>query len=135
MGMQSAGAAAGSVRETGGIPVLLAACAYAGIGYVQTLGVDKIRAHARPLTERLHNELPPLGYKPLTPRGTETPTLAFELKDAAATNKALHDGKVAATVIANENRLRLSVSVFNTHDDIDRVVEVLGGKRRTSVAR
>jgi selenocysteine lyase/cysteine desulfurase len=123
-----------AMYETGGIPVLLAACAYAGIGYVQTLGVDKIRAHARPLTERLHNELPPLGYKPLTPRGTETPTLAFELKDAAATSKALHDGKVAATVIANENRLRLSVSVFNTHDDIDRVIDVLGGKR-TSVVR
>jgi len=123
-----------AMYETGGIPVLLAACAYAGIGYVQSLGIDKIRAHARSLTERLQNELPPLGYKPLTPRGTETPTLAFELKDAAATNKALHDGKIAATVIANENRLRLSVSVFNTHDDIDRVVEVLGGKR-TSVVR
>jgi selenocysteine lyase/cysteine desulfurase len=123
-----------AMYETGGIPVLLAACAYAGIGYVQSLGVDKIRAHARQLTERLQNELPPAGYKPLTPRGTETPTLAFELKDAAATNKALHDGKVAATIVANENRLRLSVSVFNTHDDIDRVVEVLGGKR-TSVAR
>ena len=37
-----------------------------------------------------------------------------------------------ATVIANENRLRLSVSVFNTHDDIDRVVEVLGGRRTSS---
>jgi selenocysteine lyase/cysteine desulfurase len=36
---------------------------------------------------------------------------------------------VTATVVANENRLRLSVSVFNTHEDIDRVVEVLGGKR------
>ena len=40
----------------------------------------------------------------------------------------LQAGQVAATVIANENRLRLSVSVFNTHDDIDRVVAVLGGK-------
>jgi selenocysteine lyase/cysteine desulfurase len=76
--------------------------------------------------------LPPLGYKPLTPRGNETPILAFELKDAAATAKALQTGKVTATVIANENRLRLSVSVFNTHEDIDRVVEVLGGRRTSS---
>ena len=116
--------------ETGGIGVLLAACVSEGINYVQSLGLDKIRAHARLLTDRLQTELPPLGYKPLTPRGTETPILAFELKDAAATAKALHDGKVAGTVIANENRLRLSVSVFNTHDDIDRVVEVLGGGAR-----
>ena len=115
--------------ETGGIPVLLAAAVSEGINYVNALGLDKIRAHARQLTERLQNELPPLGYRPLTPRGTETPILAFELKDPAATAKALQAGKVTATIVANESRLRLSVSVFNTHDDIDHVVDVLGGKR------
>jgi selenocysteine lyase/cysteine desulfurase len=114
--------------ETGGIGVLLAACVSEGIDYVQRLGLDKIRAHARQLTDRLQTELPPLGYKPLTPRGTDTPILAFELKDAAATAKALRAGKVAGTIIANENRLRLSVSVFNTHEDIDHVVDVLGGR-------
>jgi selenocysteine lyase/cysteine desulfurase len=118
--------------ETGGIGVLLAACVSAGIDYVQALGLDKIRAHARQLTDRLQKELPPLGYKPLTPSGNETPILAFELKDTAATAKALQTGKVTATVIGNENRLRLSVSVFNTHEDIDRVVEVLGGRRTSS---
>src|SRR5580765_5809199 len=118
--------------ETGGIGVLLAACVSAGIDYVQTLGLDKIRTHARQLTDRLQRELPPLGYKPLTPQGNETPILAFELKDADATTKALQAGKIAATVIGNENRLRLSVSVFNTHDDIDRVIEVLGGRRTSS---
>jgi len=114
--------------ETGGIPVLLAACVSEGINYVQGLGLDKIRAHARVLTERLQTELPPLGYKPLTPQGTETPTLAFEIKDPAAMTKMLQAGHLAATVIANENRIRLSVSVFNSHDDIDRAVAVLGGK-------
>jgi selenocysteine lyase/cysteine desulfurase len=123
-----------AMYETGNIAVLLAAGVSAGIDYVQRLGVDKIRAHARPLIERLQSELPPLGYAALTPRGTETPTVAFALKDAGATAKALQGGKVAATIIGNENRLRLSVSVFNNHDDIDRVVEVLGGKR-SSVAR
>jgi selenocysteine lyase/cysteine desulfurase len=120
--------------ETGGIPVLLAACVSEGINYVQGLGLEKIRAHARQLTDRLQTELPPLGYKPLTPRTTQTPILAFELKDAAATAKALQAAKIAATIVANENRLRLSVSVFNTHEDIDRVVEALG-PRRTSIAR
>jgi selenocysteine lyase/cysteine desulfurase len=118
--------------ETGGIGVLLAACVSAGIDYVQALGLDKIRAHARQLTDRLQKELPPLGYKALTPQGNQTPILAFELKDAAATAKALQAGKVTATIIGNESRLRLSVSVFNTHDDIDRVVDVLGGRRSSS---
>ena len=114
--------------ETGGIPVMMAACVNAGIDYVNKCGLANIRAHAKQLTDRLQKELPPLGYKPLTPMGTETPIVAFEVKDAAATSKMLQAGKVVGTVIANENRIRLAVSVFNNHDDIDRVVAVLGGK-------
>ena len=115
--------------ETGGIPVMLAAMVNAGIDYVNKLGLPNIRAHAKQLTDRLQKELPPLGYKALTPMGTETPTVAFELKDAAAATKLLQAGHLVGTVIANENRLRLAVSVFNTHEDIDRAVAVLGGMR------
>ena len=114
--------------ETGGIPVVLAACVNAGIDYVNKCGLANIRTHAKQLTDRLQTELPPLGYKPLTPRDTETPIVAFEVKDAPATVKMLQAGKVVGTVIGNENRIRLAVSVFNTHEDIDRVVAVLGGK-------
>ena len=114
--------------ETGGIPVMMAAMVNAGIDYVNKLGVTNIRANAKQLTDRLQKELPPLGYKPLTPIETQTPIVAFELKDAAATTKMLQQGHVAATVIGNENRIRLSVSVFNTHEDIDRAVSVLAGK-------
>ena len=114
--------------ETGGIPVVLAACVNAGIDYVNKCGLANIRTHAKQLTDRLQNELPPLGYKALTPRDTETPIVAFEVKDAPATVKMLQAGKIVGTVIGNENRIRLAVSVFNTHDDIDRVVAVMGGK-------
>ena len=121
-----------AMYESGNIPVLLAAAVSAGIDFVNGLGIDRIRAHARQLTDRLQTEIPPLGYPSLTPRATETPIVAFALKDAAATAKALQSGKIAATIIGNENRLRLSVSVFNTHDDVDRVVALLGGKTPTS---
>jgi selenocysteine lyase/cysteine desulfurase len=114
--------------ETGGIPVILAAGVNAGIDYVNKCGLSNIRMHAERLTDRLQKELPPLGYKPLTPVDTQTPIVAFEVKDAAATTKMLQAGHVAGTVIANENRIRLAVSVFNNHEDIDRVVAVLGGK-------
>jgi selenocysteine lyase/cysteine desulfurase len=114
--------------ETGGIPVVLAAGVNAGIDYVNKLGLSNIRTHAKQLTDRLQTELPPLGYKPLTPRETETPIVAFELKDAAATQKLLQAGKVVGTVIGNENRIRLAVSVFNTHEDVDRAVSALAGK-------
>lgn len=114
--------------ETGGIPVVLAAGVNAGIDYVNKLGLSNIRTHAKQLTDRLQTELPPLGLKALTPRETQTPIVAFELKDAAATSKMLQAGHVVGTIIGNENRLRLAVSVFNTHDDIDRVVAVISGK-------
>ena len=121
-----------AMYESGNIPVLLAAAVSAGIDFVNMLGIEKIRQHARQLTERLQDEVPRLGYQSLTPRSTATPIVAFGLKDAAAMGKTLQNGKIAATIIANENRLRLSVSVFNTHDDIDKVVAVLGGKPSTS---
>ncbi|MEO7135984.1 MAG: aminotransferase class V-fold PLP-dependent enzyme [Vicinamibacterales bacterium] len=114
--------------ETGGISTIMAAAVNAGIDYVNKCGLTNIRTHAKDLTDRLQKELPPLGYKALTPMGTETPIVAFELKDPAVTTKMLQAGRVAATVIANENRIRLAVSVFNTHDDIDKAVAVLGGK-------
>ena len=114
--------------ESGGIAVLLAACVSAGIDYVTRLGVDRIGAHARVLTDRLQDELPRLGYEPLTPRGTRTPILAFGLTDTGATARRLQAGKVTGTIVSNENRLRLAVSVFNTHEDIDRAVAVLAGR-------
>ena len=122
-----------AMYETGGIAVVLAAGVSAGIDYVRGLGIDKIRSHARLLTDRLQAELPPLGYLPLTPRGTETPIVAFGLKDGAATSRTLQVGKIVGTVVGNENRLRLSVSVFNTHEDIDRAVAVLGGRSTSSL--
>ena len=117
--------------ETGGIPVILAAGVDAGINYVNKLGLSNIRTHAKQLTDRLQKELPPLGYKPLTRPDTQTPIVAFEVKDASATTKMLQAGHVAATVIANENRIRLAVSAFNNHEDIDRAVDVLAGKARS----
>lgn len=119
--------------ETGGIPVILAAGVNAGIDYVNKLGLQNIRTHAKQLTDRLQKELPPLGYKPLTPLETQTPIVAFEIKDAAATTKMLQAGHLVATVIGNENRIRLAVSVFNNHDDIEKAVAILGGKTSSMV--
>jgi selenocysteine lyase/cysteine desulfurase len=93
--------------------------------YIERLGLANIRAHAKQLMDRLQQELPAMGYRSLTPRDNATPIAAYELKDAAATAKKLQQGRVAATIISAEKRLRLSVSVFNTHEDIDRLLRVL----------
>src|SRR5947199_2866522 len=106
--------------ETGTFPNALALCASTSLQYIERLGLANIRAHARQLTERLQKELPSIGYPSVTPKGNETPIVAYQLKDAAATAKKLRDARIAATIIDNERRLRLSVSVFNTLEDIDK---------------
>jgi selenocysteine lyase/cysteine desulfurase len=111
--------------ETGTFPNALALCAHTSLQYIERLGLPNIRAHARQLTERLQKELPALGCTPVTPKGNETPIVAFELKDVAATQKKLRDARIAATIIENEKRLRLSVSVFNTQEDIDHLLLAL----------
>src|SRR5262245_14369590 len=112
--------------ETGTFPNALALCSHTSLQYIERLGLQNIRAHARQLTDRLQKELPTMGYASLTPKGNETPILAFALKDVAATQKKLADAKVTATIIANEKRMRLAVSVFNTQEDIDRLLTALG---------
>jgi selenocysteine lyase/cysteine desulfurase len=111
--------------ETGTFPNALALCAHTSLQYIERLGLTNIRAHARQLTDRLQKELPALGYPSLTPKGNETPIVAFALKDVAATQKKLRDARVTATIIDAEQRLRLAVSVFNTQQDIDRLLAAL----------
>lgn len=111
--------------ETGTFPNALAVCSSESLRYIERLGLANIRAHARQLTDRLQRELPAMGYPSLTPKGTETPIVAFQLKDATATAKRLKQAGVAATIIDGERRLRLSVSVFNIQEDVDRVLSAL----------
>src|SRR5438093_7303906 len=111
--------------ETGTFPNALALCSYTSLQYIEKLGLANIRLHARQLTERLQKELPAMGYPSLTPNGNETPIVAFQLKDVAATQQKLRQAGVTATIIESERRLRLAVSVFNNHEDIDTVVKAL----------
>ncbi len=111
--------------ETGTFPNALAVCSHTSLQYIERLGLPNIRAHARQLTDRLQKELPALGCRPVTPKSNETPIVAFELTDVAATQKKLREARIAATIIENEKRLRLSVSVFNTQEDVDRLLTAL----------
>jgi len=111
--------------ETGTFPNSLALCSHTSLQYIEKLGLANIRAHARQLTNRLQKELPAIGYRSVTPAGNETPIVAFELKDVPATQQKLRQAGVTATIIESEKRLRLAVSVFNNHEDIDRVVKAL----------
>jgi selenocysteine lyase/cysteine desulfurase len=94
------------------------------LAYILGLGVARIRAHVRSLTDRLQQELPALGYASITPPEQDSPICAFTSPDPAAT---LARARQAGIHVAMRfgNKLRLSPSVYNDHGDIDRLLAAL----------
>ncbi|CAN5520502.1 aminotransferase class V-fold PLP-dependent enzyme [soil metagenome] len=116
--------------ETGNIANVCAAAVHESLKYIHRLGLPAIRAHAKGLTARLQRELPAIGYESITPADTPTPIVTFKVKDAADTSARLRRANVAVTVWAQsqqpgQSMMRVSPAVFNTHADIDRLLDCL----------
>jgi selenocysteine lyase/cysteine desulfurase len=105
--------------ETGHVAETLVAGALAGVSYLDRCGVGRIAAHAQRLVDRLQAELPPLGYVPVTPAGNRSPTVAFRPRALDDTARRLRAANIAPP------NIRVSISVFNDDDDIDRLVAAL----------
>ncbi len=97
-------------------------CQSEALAYIHALGVDRIRAHTRPLVERLAKELPALGYPCITPKGNDSPIVSFALKDPAVAKAKLKKAKVVVTL---GGYMRVSPSVFNDMADVDRLIAAL----------
>jgi selenocysteine lyase/cysteine desulfurase len=99
-------------------------CQHEALQYIHSLGVHRIREHARPLTARLMKELPAAGFPSITPRGSESPIASFRVKDVARTRDALKRSGVVATLSGDHagGYMRVSVSVFNNHSDVDKLL-------------
>ncbi len=92
--------------------------------YILDLGVENIRGHVRGLTDRLQEELPARGYRPITPRGNESPILAFAVPDPKAAVERTREAGVHVAMRFGD-KLRLSPSVYNNQDDVTRLIEAL----------
>ena len=99
-------------------------CAQESLQYILRLGVDSIRDHARDLTDRLQEELPKRGYQSITPQGNESPILSFVAPHPEATLASCRSANVHIAMRFG-NKMRLSPSVYNNHEDIDRLLEAL----------
>ena len=95
------------------------------LDYIMGLGVDRIQAHGQQLTGRLKSELPRLGYVLATPAEARTPIVTCILPGARDRLKArLEAAKVR--IMLTKNRFRISPSVFNDMNDVDRLLAALG---------
>ncbi|WP_296597377.1 aminotransferase class V-fold PLP-dependent enzyme [Phenylobacterium sp.] len=94
------------------------------LGLIQQLGVANIQAYRQPMADAIQKDLRGRGYEPMTPLDSRTPLVAFALKDARAKlGDLLAKNDLRLTVSAN--RFRVSLSVFNDMNDVDRLLAVL----------
>lgn len=99
------------------------ACLAASLPLIQRIGVERIQAHVRPLTERLQQELPRLGYGPLTPRESRSPIVTFVVEDPAAVTRRLAEANVEVKLA--QHYMRVSPSIYNDAKDVDRLLNAL----------
>jgi len=91
--------------------------------YIRAMGVENIQAHRQPLLRKLHEEMPRLGFDSITPRESTSAIISFRMKDRADVVQRLQKFRINARV--TQQFLRLSPTVFNDINDVDRVLEAL----------
>ena len=97
----------------------------AGIAYVERIGVDRIERHTVALAKELRAGLAGQGFRLFTPEGNASSIVTFFFTGAPAdVRSALDAAKIDATVRAPEKQVRVSPALFNTKDDVARMLEV-----------
>lgn len=99
------------------------ACVAGSLAYIDAVGVDAIVRHRKPLMNYLTAELPKLGFELLTPAGSAGPIIAFGYNGAARFAKPLKEAGIQISVY--ENRIRVSPSVYNDMEDVEKLRHVL----------
>lgn len=94
------------------------------LDYLLKVGVERIQAYRQPMIDYLQDELPNLGYPTITPRGSGSAIVSFRHDGAA---EALHNklGSRNIAISVSEHHFRVSLSVFNDSDDVERLVRAL----------
>ena len=94
------------------------------LAYLQRLGVERIAEWRKPLIARLQQGMAELGYAPMTPAESNSPIVSFACQGARDKLEAkLKAAGIELTLY--QNYLRVSLSFFNTLDDVERLLDVL----------
>jgi selenocysteine lyase/cysteine desulfurase len=109
---------------TGG-PAINVALLTSSLTYIKLLGLANIRAHRQPLIKRLQQEVPRLGFTPVTPPDSTGPNVTFARQNIGQTDipRKLEASRV--NVRLSTHWMRLSPSVYNDMRDVERFLEVI----------
>jgi len=108
-----------------GSPALNVALLTASLKYITSLGVANIQAHRQPLIKRLQQEVPRLGFVPVTPRESTGPIVTFARRDLAKSDLPRKLQAANVNVRIGSDWMRVSPSVYNDMRDVERLLDVL----------
>jgi selenocysteine lyase/cysteine desulfurase len=118
---------AGDARrfDSGTPPVPNIYAGLAGIGLVREAGVEAIEEHVRGLVEELQAGLDELGARVVTPRGEgdRGPLVCVLSSDAERLVAAL--GERAIVTSSRDSSVRISLHLYNTGEDVERILRGL----------
>lgn len=102
----------------------------AALDYLQAVGVDRIEQHTVTLAHRIHKGLADGGFKVWTPANNRSATVAFEHGVAyEKVQKALDAARIQVSFREENRQIRVGAALFNTTEDVDRFLEVMGSVR------
>ena len=100
----------------------------AGLDYLLEVGVPNIERHTVAIANRLNEGLRAQGHDVLTPSGNRSAIVTFEHgRDPAMVRRTLEEASILVSVREEGAQLRAGVALFNTDEEIDRLLEVTGG--------
>lgn len=91
--------------------------------WLRRVGIENVQTHAQQLAGRLRAELPGLGYACITPEKSRAPIVSFLVPDAKKTAAALERANIDVSL--HSAYMRVSPSVYNTAEDVDRLIGAL----------
>ncbi len=101
----------------------------AGVSLIEDTGVASIEEHVAGLGSQLIDGLVEMGAEVVTPRDPERrgPLVCVRSTDVDALVAELHDERIVTS--SRDDRLRISLHLYNTADDVERVLAVLRDRR------
>lgn len=109
---------------TGSVEVNVALLA-SSLAYVHALGVANIQAHRLPLIRRLQQEMPRLGFTPVTPGSATGGNVTFARTNVADSDVPKRLAAAKVNVRVAQHWVRVSPSVYNDMEDIERLLGAL----------
>ena len=100
----------------------------AALDYLLRIGVKDIERHTVGLAHRLHEGLAAQGHAIWTPSGNQSAIVTFEHgRDVDTVQRSLDEARIKLSFKDGGAKLRASVALFNTAEEIDLLLDVTRG--------